>query len=69
MVILAVYFDFSEVLLGSLSCRLPSVVEAWTVINHCAKACPLAKDRSMRVVRSPPTIAVPSVPSHVARSP
>jgi hypothetical protein len=44
LVVLAVYFDFSEVLLESLSCKLPRVVEAWTVFNHCANACPLAKD-------------------------
>lgn len=43
-VVLAVYFDFSELLLESLSCRLPRVVEACTAVNHCANACPLAKD-------------------------
>jgi hypothetical protein len=44
LVVLAVYFDFSELLLESLSGRLPRVVEALTVFNHCANACPLAKD-------------------------
>jgi hypothetical protein len=44
LVVLAVYFDFSELLLESLSCRLPKVVEAATTFNHCANACPLAKD-------------------------
>jgi hypothetical protein len=44
LVTLAVYFDFSEALLESLSCRLPRVAEAETVFNHCANACPLAND-------------------------
>lgn len=69
LVALEVYFDFSELLLESLSCRLPRVVEASTVFNHCAKACPLAKDWSMCVVRSAPAMGVPSVPSQVASSP
>lgn len=69
LVVLAVYFDFSELLLESLSCRLPRVVEAPTPFNHCANACPLAKDWSMCVVRSALVMAVPSVPSQVASSP
>jgi hypothetical protein len=44
LVVLAVYFGCNDPLLESLSCRLPSVVEAWTFFSHCANASPLAKD-------------------------
>jgi hypothetical protein len=44
VVVSAVYFGCSEPLVESVSGRLPRIVEAWTAVNHCANACPLAKD-------------------------
>jgi len=69
LVTLAVYFDFSEALLESLSCRLPRVAEAETGLQPLRKCLPFGK-RLIDVGHQVSTRdGCPMVASHVATSP